>query len=68
MRLKPGCTALIATDGVIVDTDDGWIHALLLGGYEDMKSLARAVLKEAENLYGANDDMTVISVRVEERL
>ena len=24
--------------------------------------------KEAESLYGANDDMTVISVRVEERM
>ena len=35
--------------------------------YEDMKALARAVLKEAEKLYGAADDMTVITVRVEER-
>ena len=68
MRLKPGCTAVIATDGVIADADDGWIHALLLGEFEDMKSLARTVLKEAESLYGANDDMTVISVRVEERM
>ena len=67
MRLKPGCTAVIATDGVIVDREDGWIHALLLQKHEDMKSLARAVLREAESLYGANDDMTVISVRVEER-
>ena len=68
MRLKPGCTAVIATDGVIADADDGWIHTLLLGGFDDMKSLARSVLKEAESLYGANDDMTVISVRVEERM
>lgn len=68
MRLKPGCTAVIATDGVIADADDAWIHTLLLGGFEDMKSLARSVLKEAESLYGANDDMTVISVRVEERM
>lgn len=68
MRLKPGCTAVIATDGVIADTDDGWIHALLLGDFDDMKSLARSVLREAERLYGASDDMTVISVRVEERM
>lgn len=67
MRLKPGCTAVIATDGVIADREDGWIHTLLLKEMEDMKSLARAVLREAESLYGANDDMTVISVRVEER-
>jgi stage II sporulation protein E len=68
MRLKPGCTAVIATDGVIADKDDSWIHRLLLDGAEDMKVLARAVLHEAESLYGANDDMTVISVRVEERM
>jgi len=68
MRLKPGCTALIATDGVIADRDDEWIHSLMLQGMEDMKSLARTVLRQAESLYGANDDMTVISVRVEERM
>jgi len=67
MRLKPGCTAVIATDGVLADAEDGWLKDLLLGGFEDMKALARSVLKEAEKRYGANDDMTVVSVRVEER-
>lgn len=68
MRLKPGCTAVIATDGVIADAEDQWLRALMLKGFEDMKGLARAVLKEAENLYGAGDDMTVVTVRVEERV
>ena len=68
MRLKPGCTAVIASDGVIVDTDDEWIKNLLGKGFEDMKALARSTLKEAEKLYGANDDMTVVTVRVEERV
>ena len=68
MRLKPGCTAVIATDGVIVDSNDDWLQEILLSGFEDMKALARSVLREAEELYGANDDMTVISVRVEERM
>ncbi|MBR6353386.1 MAG: SpoIIE family protein phosphatase [Oscillospiraceae bacterium] len=67
MRLKPGCTALIASDGVIADAEDAWLRAILLQGFEDMKALARAVLKEAEKLYGADDDMTVVAVRVEER-
>ena len=67
MRLKPGCTAVIATDGVLVDAEDDWLKALLLRGFDDMKALARAVLKEAENQYGATDDMTVVTVRVEER-
>ena len=67
MRLKPGCTAVIATDGVLADAEDEWLKNLLLQGFEDMKSLARAVLKQAEELYGALDDMTVVTVRVEER-
>ena len=67
MRLKPGCTAVIATDGVLADTEDEWLKNLLLQGFEDMKGLARAVLRQAEELYGALDDMTVVTVRVEER-
>ena len=67
MRLRPGSTAIIATDGVIVDTRDDWLKNLMLKGFEDMKALARAALKESEQLYGLNDDMTVITVRVEER-
>lgn len=67
MRLKPGCTAVIASDGVIADDEDEWIKTLLTKGFEDMKALARNTLKEAEKLYGANDDMTVVTVKVEER-
>lgn len=68
MRLRPGSTAVIATDGVIPGSEDEWLKALLLKGFDDMKALARAALKESEKLYGANDDMTVVTVRVEERL
>ena len=67
MRLRPGSTAVIATDGVIVDANDEWLRELLLRGFEDMKALARTALKESERLYGANDDMTIITVRVEDR-
>ena len=67
MRLKPGCTALIATDGVLADSEDAWLKDLLLQEFEDMKALARATLKEAEERYGAEDDMTVVTVRVEAR-
>lgn len=68
MRLRPGSTAIIATDGVIAGSEDEWIKNLLLKGFDDMKSLARATLKESEKLFGANDDMTVVTVRVEERV
>lgn len=68
MRLKPGCTALIATDGVLADSEDDWLREILLRDFADMKALARAALKEAEARYGAEDDMTVVTVRVEERV
>ena len=32
-----------------------------------MKQLARTILRAAEKLYGASDDMTVLTVRVEQR-
>ena len=67
MRLKPGCTALIATDGVLADSEDGWLREILLQDFADMKALARTALKEAEARYGAEDDMTVVAVRVEAR-
>ena len=67
MKLSPGCTALIASDGVIPDGDDDWIRTVLLRGSEDMKALAKSALREAERLYGGSDDMTVVTVRVEER-
>ena len=69
MRLRPGSTAVIASDGVIVDEDDdGWLRSLLQKSGEDMKSLAKATLKAAEKQYGVEDDMTVVTVRVEERV
>lgn len=67
MRLKPGSLAVIASDGVIAGAEDDWLRAILDREHDDMKALARAVLKEAEQLYGSGDDMTVLTVLVEER-
>ena len=68
MRLKPGSLAVVASDGVLADEeDDAWIRELLGMEQTDMKALARSVLREAEERYGASDDMTVLTIRVEER-
>ncbi len=67
MRLKPGSTALIASDGVIGDSDDTWLRDMLISCGDDMKSLARDTLKAAERSCGCADDMTVLAVRVEAR-
>ena len=68
MRLRPGSTAVIASDGVLADAEDGWLKSLLERADGDMRELARSTLREAERLYGALDDMTVLTVRVEERV
>ncbi len=67
MRLKPGSLAVIASDGVLADQEDTWLKALMSGEETDMKQLASTILRAAEKLYGACDDMTVLTVRVEER-
>lgn len=64
MRLKPGSTAVIASDGVIADDKDEWIRNLLKNSDGDMKALARKTLREAEKVNGKNDDMTVLTVKV----
>ena len=68
MRLKPGSLALVASDGVLADAEDDWLKSLLAQEGSDMKALARLVLRQAEERFGAADDMTVVTVRVEERV
>jgi len=68
MRLKPGSTAIIASDGVLGDDNDEWLREILDSATDDMKLLARDTLRGAERIYGDCDDMTVLAVRVEERV
>ena len=67
MRLKPGSTAIIASDGVADSCGDDWLKALLEQEDGDMKSLARAAVNKAGELYGGLEDMTVLAVKVENR-
>ena len=67
MRLQPGSTAIIATDGVLVEQEDGWLRELMKTDRTDMKALAKTALRTAEERYGVTDDMTVIAVRLETR-
>ncbi|MBE6966882.1 MAG: hypothetical protein E7444_00375 [Ruminococcaceae bacterium] len=69
MRLKPGSVALIASDGVLAEEDDGWLRQMLLSAppEEDMKQLAQSALQGAVRQYGCEDDMTVLAVRVDRR-
>jgi len=68
MQLKAGSCAMVISDGVISDGNDRWIKELMSQEWVDMKTLARAAVKESEQLYGVEDDMTVLALRIEERL
>ena len=68
MRLKPGCLALIASDGVIGGGDDTWLRTVLSeSDGQDTKALARQTLQTALRQYGSGDDMTVLAVRIDNR-
>ena len=53
MRLKPGSTAVIASDGVIGDSNDNWLREVMDTATDDMKLLARDTLREAEKYTAA---------------
>lgn len=68
MRLKPGCVALVASDGVIAGNNDGWLRNILSSSEgKDTKALAREALQTALKQYGCCDDMTVLAVRIDSR-
>jgi stage II sporulation protein E len=69
MRLKPGSVALIASDGVLAERQDGWLRQILNGCEQlDTKEIARQTLQAAVERFGNADDMTALAIRVEERL
>ena len=68
MRLRPGNTALIASDGVLAENSDQWLRDILASGDGmEMKALAKAALRAASGRFGNTDDMTCLAIRVEER-
>ncbi len=69
MRLKPGSVAIVASDGVVAETNDDWLREIL-SEYDgaDAKNLARQTLQTAYTRYGAGDDMTVLAVKLEKRV
>jgi stage II sporulation protein E len=69
MRLKPGHVALIASDGVLAERQDGWLRQILSDSDQlDTKEIARQTLQAAASRFGNADDMTALAIRVEERL
>lgn len=68
VRLEPGHFAVIASDGVSMQGDDKWLRTMV-SQYRgsQAKELARLIVEKAIELYGCEDDMTVLTVFLEER-
>lgn len=68
MKLRAGSRALIISDGVLGDSDDRWLRALLSREQvPDARTLSREALQSAMKDHGSTDDMTVLVVYVQER-
>lgn len=68
MKLKPGSIAVIASDGVMVQDDDRWLRNLLANWKDGgSKELATETMTAAVKQYGRTDDMTVLTVFVNQR-
>lgn len=68
MKLKPGSIAVIASDGIMVQEDDRWLKTLLANwGDGGSKELASEMMTAAVKQYGRTDDMTVLTVFINER-
>ncbi len=68
LKLRPSSIAVITSDGVIGDGDDEWLRSFI-EEYEGAspKELARNIVRTACDKFGSDDDMTVLTVFMEER-
>ncbi len=68
LRLEPGDSVLLISDGVSDTQDDGWVKEAL-AEYDgvDPKSLAAALVEGSARRQGATDDCTAVVLTVRER-
>lgn len=68
VKLSSGTVTAIISDGVLGGGDDKWLMDMLLQ-FEgnDAKDLARQILRTASSNFGSEDDMTVITLYMEDR-
>ena len=68
MNLRPGCIAIIISDGVLAESGDKWLRELVCNfNGIDIKELAKETLQEAMRRCGCIDDMTILALHVDAR-
>lgn len=68
MRLEPGDSVVLISDGVASGEEDGWVkEALAQYDGTDPKSLASALMEGSAQQQGATDDRTAVVLTVKER-
>lgn len=68
INMGPGNFAVIVSDGIAGEADDAWIRKLIseYSGTQS-KELARIIMEKAVDRNGCEDDMTVLTIFLEER-
>lgn len=68
LKLSPSSIAVITSDGILGNGDDRWIRTFI-DEYEgsNPKDLAKAIIRSSFDKFGCDDDMTVLTVFMEER-
>lgn len=68
LRLEPGDSVVLVSDGVTNGGEDGWVkEALAAYDGSDPKSLAASLMEGSANCQGATDDRTAVVLTVKER-
>ena len=67
LKLPPSSIAVIASDGVTENGDD-WLKTYIEGyDGESPRELAKSIIRSSVDKFGSMDDMTVITVFMQER-
>ena len=68
LRLEPGDSVVLISDGVASPEEDGWVkEALAQYDGTDPKSLATALMEGSSQRQGATDDRTAVVLTIKER-
>ncbi|MBQ3009963.1 MAG: SpoIIE family protein phosphatase, partial [Oscillospiraceae bacterium] len=66
-QMKPGDVLVMMSDGVIIN-DTIRLNEMIEQEYDSMKILARSILLESQQINRLDDDQTVLTVRMDDRL
>ncbi|MPN18887.1 hypothetical protein SDC9_166252 [bioreactor metagenome] len=67
LRLLPGDTAVLVSDGTVDADDDDWIRKLLAETTMDPREVAARIVRESREHTGRSDDGSALVLKVSEK-